>query len=383
MLTHAYGAAVRHLWALEPEVTYLSHGSYGATPLEVLAVQQEWRRHIEANPVRAMFREYPRRVRESAAAIGELIHAAPEDVVFVESATSGMNAVLRSLEFQPGDEILVTNLAYGAITKAARYAARVSGAKLVTAHVPLPLPGAEAARDAVVAAITPRTRLVVIDHIVSPTGFILPVRAIADAAHAAGAQLLIDGAHAPGHIPLIMSETGADWYVGDLHKWLFVPRACGFLWSTGAARDLIHPLSISHGYEQGMTAEFDWTGTRDPSAILSIPAAIAFHEKLGGTALMERNAGMLREGIALIAAALQTPPGAPLDLFASLGTVALPARFGSTAEDAATLRLRLAEDHRFEVLVVALEGTLWLRVAAQAYNELADYRRLADVLEGL
>ena len=374
---------LRDLWPLDPAITYLNHGGFGVTPREVAAVQADFRARIEANPMRFMMGEYPAAVRASAAALAAFLGAKAEDIVFTENATSGLNAVLRSLDFAPGDEIVVPTLAYGAMMKAARYVAARTGAKIVTPEIPLPLPSHQAAIDAVTAAFSPRTKLVLIDHIVSPTGFTLPVRAIADAAHAAGAQVLIDGAHAPGQIPLAMAETGGDWYVGNLHKWLFVPRACGFLWAGGAARHLIHPLAISHGYEQGLTAEFDWTGTHDPTSILCVPAAIAFHAKLGGAALMQRNAGLVREALDRVAAAFQTPLGAAPGLFTSMGTVALPQRFGATDAEAAALRRTLSDVHRIEAVISAQKGQLWLRLAAQAYNEIADYERLIAVLRTL
>ncbi len=378
-----YGAGLRDLWPLDPAITYLNHGGFGVTPREIGTLQAEFRAHVEANPMRFMTGEFPAAVRASAAALGEFLGAKADEIVFTENATSGLNAVLRSLDFQPGDEIVIPTLAYGAIMKAARYVATRTGAKLITPEIPFPLPRPQAAIDAVKSALSPRTKLVLVDHIVSPTGFILPVRAIADAAHAVGAQVLIDGAHAPGQIPLVMAETGGDWYVGNLHKWLFVPRACGFLWANGAARHQIHPLAISHGYEQGLIAEFDWTGTHDPTSILCVPAAIAFHQKLGGPALMQRNAALLREALDLVAAAFQTPLGATPDQFASMGTVALPARFGTTDADAAVLRRTLSDDHRIEAVISAQKGSLWLRLAAQAYNEIGDYARLVEVLRTL
>jgi isopenicillin-N epimerase len=288
---------------------------------------------------------------------------------------------LRSLAFQPGDEIVIPALAYGAIMKAARFVADRTGAVLVTPQIPVPLPSADAALAAVTAALSLRTKLVVIDHIVSQMGFMLPVRAIADAAHKVGAKVLIDGAHAPGQIPLVMAETGGDWYVGNLHKWLFVPRACGVLWVAPGGREAIHPLAISHGYGQGLTTEFDWTGTHDPSGMLSAPAAIALHQRLGGEALMQRNAALAREAADLVAGALQTPLGGAAEQFASMITVALPTRLGTTQAHASTLRLRLSEQHRIEAVISAHGDTLWLRLAAQAYNERADYQRLLDALE--
>jgi isopenicillin-N epimerase len=377
------GAAVRDLWPLDPGVVYLNHGGFGVTPHEVASVAAEWRARIERNPMRFMVRDYPAEVRKAAAELATFLGAASDRVVFVENATAGLNAVLRSRDFAAGDEIVIPSLAYGASMKATRYVAARTGAVLVTPDIPVPLADAEAAAAAVIAALSSRTRLVIVDHIVSAMGFVLPVRTIADAAHAHGARVLIDGAHAPGQIPLAVADTGADWYVGNLHKWLFAPRACGVLWVREGAEAGLHPLAISHGYGQGLAAEFDWTGTHDPAAILSVPAAIAFHRRLGGAALMARNAALAAEAAALVSERFGTPMSGAPSLFASMATVALPARFGTTDGDAARLRQRLSDIHRIETVLTVHDGRLWVRLAAQAYNERGAYERLGALLAGM
>jgi isopenicillin-N epimerase len=314
--------------------------------------------------------------------LATFVAAAPEQVVFLGNATDGINAVLRSLDFKPGDEVVIPDLAYNAVTMAARYIADHTGAKLVVPTIPVPLPDADSAVAAFAAALTARTKLVIVDHIVSPMGYVLPIKRIADAAHAVGARVLIDGAHAPGHIPLAMAKTGADWYVGNCHKWLFAPRACGFLWAADPAQE-IHPLANSHGYRSGLAAEFDWTGTRDPAAFLSIPAAIAFHAHLGGSALMTRNAALVQEAADIIGNALGTARSAPPEMFASMATVGLPPRLSGADGAAVNLRRRIADEHRIETIITAHRGAFWVRLAAQAYNARADYERLAEVLRSL
>ncbi len=377
-----YGHALRDLWPLSPDITYLNHGAYGVTPKAVMAAADAWRARIEANPNNFLSRAYPALMRKSAAALAAFIGAAPEQVAPLGNATDGINAVLRSLDFREGDELVVPSVAYPAVTKAARYVAARTRAKLVIAEVPVPLPGADAAVAAFANVLNARTRLVIVDHVASYPAFVLPVRRIADAAHAAGARVLIDGAHAPGHVGLDVAATGADWYVGNCHKWLFAPRACGFLWAAPGT-EAIHPLAISHGYGSGLAAEFDWTGTRDPAPFLSVPEAIAFHAGLGGAALMARNAKLAGEAAALLASVLQTSLGAPAEMFASMATVRMPARFGTTDDDAARIRARLSDEHRIEALIIRQSGLLLLRLAAQAYNELADYERLAEKLQRL
>ena len=376
--TAAPGAAARAEWPLDPDVAYLNHGGYGVTPNAVLEAQVRWRRRIEANPMQFMTRELPGAWRAAAAALAAQLGARGEDVVFAANATEGCNAVLRSLRFGGGDEILVTDLAYGAVAKAVRYVARRSGATVVEAKIPLPLTDSAAITAAVAARLGRRTRLVVIDHIASASALVLPVAELARLAHAAGARVLIDGAHAPGQIPLDVAATGADWYVGNCHKWLMAPRGCGFLWAPAALQAELHPLAISHGYGAGFLAEFDWTGTRDPTPFLCVPDGIACHARFGGAALMARNHALALDGARLLAARWGTQLGGPAEAFAAMVTVRLPVK-ETTQEAGIALQHRLADRHRIEAAVVAQAGGLWVRVAAQAYNERSDYERLAAV----
>ncbi len=376
----AYGAALRSAWPLDPTVTYLNHGGYGATPLAVLAAQQEWRERIERNPTGFFSRELLALLRGAAFAVAAALGARGEDMVFVDNATSGINAVLRSLAFAPGDEIVVASLEYPAVRKAALYAAERSGARIVEAALALPVRDASTLRDAVAASLGPRTRLVIIDHIASASALLWPVAELAAQVHAAGARILVDGAHAPGQVALDIPALGADWYVGNLHKWYFAPRGCGILWAAPGARDGLHPLAISHGLGQGFSAEFDWTGTRDFTAALAAPAAIAFHHSLGGARLIARNTALARDAAAELARAWRTERAGPEAMFAAMATVRLPAGGEATAKRALRITRWLAETHRIEVLASAESGALWIRIAAQAYNEPADYERLAAVI---
>jgi isopenicillin-N epimerase len=377
-----YGSALRAEWPFDPDVTYLNHGGYGATPGAVLAAQQRWRDRIERNPTGFLSRELPAALRHAAAEVAATLGTAGEDFVFVENATSGINAVLRSLDLARGDEIVIASLAYPAITKAARFAAAERGARLVEAGVPLPVRDGAQLRQAVAARLTNRTRLVIADHIASASALVWPVAEMIADAHAAGAHILIDGAHAPGQIALDIAALGADWYVGNLHKWYFAPRACGFLWAAPSVQRDLHPLSISHGLGQGFVEEFDWTGTRDFTAALAAPDGIAFHRKLGSAKLMARNAALARDGAAHLARAWHTELAGPPELFAAMATVRLPATGAATPERARALARWLGEAHRIETIVTAESGALWLRVAAQAYNTAAEYERLGAAVAG-
>jgi isopenicillin-N epimerase len=375
----AWGAAARGAWRLDPGFTYLNHGGFGVTPDSVFAEQDRWRARIERNPTYFLTYEVEDALRAATAPVAKAIGAEAADVVFVENATTGLNAVLRSLDFEPGDEILITSLSYPAIRKAAYYAASRCGARVIEAEIPLPLADEATVLRAIAAKLTIRTKLAIFDHIASHSALLLPAVALTRLAHEAGARVLIDGAHAPGQIPLDIAAIGADWYVGNLHKWYFAPRSCGFLWASKAQQPATRPLAISHGYGAGFRAEWEWTGTRDVTPALATPAAIDFHESLGGAALMARNNALVREVANMLAARWHTGLAGPSDAFAAMATVRLPPGGEASGTRANALMRELAERHQIGAAVVVLEGALWVRVAAQAYNEIADYERLAAI----
>jgi len=376
-----YGTAVRGEWPLDPDVAYLNHGGYGATPKAVMAAQAEWRARIERNPTGFMVRELTPALRKAAGEVAQALGADGADLVFVDNATAGINAVLRSLALRSGDEIVITSLVYGAIRKAASFVAQASGALLVEVPIALPIRGAEAVIEAVAAVLGPRTRFVILDHIAASSALVLPIAALIERSHCTGARVLVDGAHAPGQVALNIAALGADWYVGNLHKWYFAPRGCGFLWAAKSAQAETHPLAISHGLGQGFDAEFDWTGTRDFTASLAAPAGIAFHDRLGGAALMARNAALARDAAALMVREWGTETAGPADCFVAMAAVRLPVTGEIGPARAQRLVRWLAEQHGIETVINVDNGALWLRISAQAYNEPADYARLAAAIK--
>jgi len=378
-VSSSWGVAARAAWRLDPAVAYLNHGGFGVTPEAVFTEQDRWRTRIERNPTQFLTYEVEEALRAATAQVAKAIGAAAEDVVFVENATTGLNAVLRALDFEPGEELLITSLSYPAIRKAAYYAASRCGVRVIEAEIPLPLPDKAALLRAVAGKLGSRTRLAIFDHIASHSALLLPVAELTRLAHEAGARVMIDGAHAPGQIPLDIAAIGADWYVGNLHKWYFAPRSCGILWASQAQQAATHPLAISHGYGRGFRAEFEWTGTRDVTPALAAPAAIEFHEALGGAALMTRNRVLVREAAQMLAQRWRTELTGGPDDFAAMVTVRLPLGGDATPARADALMQALAKQHLISAAVVVLEGGLWVRIAAQAYNELADYERLAAV----
>ena len=369
----ALGRDIREEWRLDPDFLTVNHGSFGATPLCVRAAQDAIREEMEAQPTRFMA-GLPDRLRATAERLGAFLGAEGKDIAFVDNATTGCNAVLRSMALSPGDEILVLGHVYNAVRNTVRFVTERAGARMAVAEIPFPGTTDDAVVAAVAGALTSRTRLTVIDHITSGSALILPVARIAAACHAAGVAVLGDGAHAPGQIDLDVPAIGADWYTGNCHKWLCAPKGSAFLWTRPDRQAALHPVTISHGLDRGYLQEFDWTGTRDPSAILSIPAALDFHERLGGTTLRARNAALAAEGAALVAQRLNTEAVAP---GGAMALVRLPG-----AGDALALRARLL-DAGTDAPVHAIGGANWLRISAFAYNDLGDFARLAALLAGL
>ena len=264
-----------------------------------------------AAPYGFMTYEFPSALREAAAHLATFVGCNGMDLAFVENATVGCNAVLNSFSLSASDEILVTDHGYGAVRNAAEHIAKKTGARVVEAKVAFPTTTSKQIVDTVASQLGPRTRIVILDHITSPTAVIFPICELASLCRGAGASVLIDGAHGPGMLPLNISSIGADWYVGNCHKWLMAPKGSAFLWTDPKWQREIHPLAISHGYGLGYTAEFDWIGTRDPSAWLSVPAAINFHLRMGGTSLRERNIKLACEVCYTTAHLWKTERGTP------------------------------------------------------------------------
>ena len=381
-MTNALGAAIRPEWALDPDFLTVNHGSYGATPRVVLAAQDEWRRRMEAQPTRFFSRELPDALREAATVLAKALLVEPDDIVFVPNATTGCNAVLRSMTLGAGEEILHASHVYNAVRNTMVYVAERSGAKVVSAELPFPRPDKATILRNIEQAITKRTRIAVIDHITSPSGLVLPIADIIDLCHAAGVPVLVDGAHGPGQVPLDLGALDADWYVGNCHKWWSAPKGCGFLYARGDRRTELHPVTISHGYGAGFTKEFDWTGTIDPTAYLALPAALDFFARLGGAALMERNRLLAAEAGALLASKLGTDVGARPEMAGAMALVRLPFEMSPTREAVVPVRAIL-QAAGTDCPVHGLAGGPWLRLSAHAYNERADYERLAELLPGV
>ena len=362
----AFGPSLRRRFLLERGTTFLNHGSFGTTPRRVLAAAARWQRRLEANPDRFMREILPGALRAAAGQLADFLHVQARDLAFVENATSGANAVLRSLEFRPGDEIVSTTHGYNAVRQAIRFVCSRSGAKSVEVGIGLPLFSFDDFLRETERRITRKTRLLVIDHISSPTGLIFPVKRIAKLARERGVPVLVDGAHAPGQIALDIASLGVDWYTGNCHKWLFAPKGSGFLWARRRAQRGLHPLQISHGYGKGLAAEFDWPGTRDFSAWLAVPEGIAFLKKMNASKVMSHNHRLVTAWARRLSEAWGTPADGPPGLHGAMAAVRLPARLQRA--NPARLATEILARQRAVVAISAAEGALWARVSAQVYN---------------
>ncbi len=387
-------SSLRSWWTLDPAVTFLNHGSFGACPLPVLEHQRRERDAMEAEPVRYLARDLEGRLDESRRALAGFLGADPRDLVFDPNATTGVNAVLGSLELHGGDEILVTDHGYNACTNVARHVAARSGASVVTARIPFPIADSAAAVEAVLGAVTPRTRLALLDHVTSPTALILPLDRLVRELEGRGVAVLVDGAHAPGMVPLDLERLGASYYTGNCHKWLCAPKGAGFLHVRRELQERVRPAVISHGANSTRTdrprfqVEFDWIGTIDPTALLSIPAALEFMASLvpgGWPEILRRNHALVVEARALLARTLAVDLPCPDAMIGSMAALPLPD--GDPGPQASPLYQDPLQDVIFaragiEVPVIPWPGPprRLIRVSSQLYNALDDYQRLADAL---
>jgi isopenicillin-N epimerase len=382
-------------WLLDPAITFLNHGSFGATPIAVLAKQDEYRTQLEREPVRFMVRELEGLLDDARAQLAAFVGADAEGIAFVPNATAGVNAVLRSLDLDQNDEIVLSTHEYNATRNAAEFAAQLAGAKVIAADVPFPIASPDEVIARVLERVTPRTRLLIIDHITSQTAIIVPVVQLVAEMNARGIDTLIDGAHAPGMLPLDIRSIDAAYYTANLHKWVCAPKGAAFLYVRENRRASIRPAAISHGANSIRTdrsrylLEFDWTGTFDPTPWLCVPDALRTIASLvdgGWPEVMRRNHALALRGRDILCDALGIAHPAPDSMLGSMAAVRLPDGemytpwlFGDPLQDA------LLDQYSIEVPIMPWPklGNRVLRVSAQLYNEERDYERLADALRQL
>ena len=379
-------------WQLDPDTTHLNHASFGATPVEVLQHQSELRAQLEANPVDFFQRRYQPLLEGSRAALASFINADPAGLVFVPNATYGVNSVLRSLEprLRRGCEIIITNHTYNACRNAAAETAQRVGGTLVVADIPFPLASPSQAASAVLDAVTPETALVVLDHVTSATGLVLPIEEIA-ADLEPDVTVLIDGAHAPGMVEVDISAIGASFYTANCHKWICSPKGAGFVWVDDYHRPVTRAAVVSHGYNDGWPgsestfhAQFDWTGTDDPTARLCVGTALQImdeHRPGGWSSLRASNHELVLEGRSLIAHALRIKLPAPDNMIGSIASLQIPEHV-APGRSASHLVEWLHTEWAVEVPISPwpTDSDRLLRISGQQYNLLSDYERLASAL---
>lgn len=380
---------------VDPEVIFLNHGAFGGCPRRVLECQSEWRARIERQPLQFLGRDLEGHLDAARESLAQFVGADPSNLVFVPNATTGVNTVLRSLKLQPGDELLVTDQEYNACRNALNFVAETQGAQVVVAKVPFPLRSANAVLDSILAAVNSRTRLALLDHVTSQTGLVMPIQSLVSELADRGIETLVDGAHAPGMVPLDLNKLGAAYYTGNCHKWLCAPKGAALLHVRSDCQKQIRPLTISHGANSPRTdrsrflIEFAWPGTWDPSACLSVPEALRFIGSLlsgGWPEVMARNRSLALAAREVLCAALQIQEPCPEEFIGSLAAVPLP---DASPEELPRppvyeypLQDWLREQHRIEVPIMPWPAPpkRVLRMSAQLYNSLPQYERLASVL---
>ena len=388
-------AADPRLWLLDPEIIFLNHGAFGACPRPVLEFQSEWRARMERQPLQFLVRELESQLDAAREALAQFTGADADDLVLVPNATSGVNTVLRSLEFKPGDELLVTNQEYNASRNALDFVAERSGARVVVVKIPFPFQSADELIEPVLAGVTPRTQLALLDHVTSQTGTVFPIaRLVAELNHR-GVDTLVDGAHAPGMVPLNLNQLGVAYYTGNCHKWLCAPKGAALLHVRRDKQQLIRPLTISHGANSPrkdrsrFQLEFGWPGTWDATAALSVPEAIRFVGSLlpgGWLEIMSRNRTLALAARKILGQALAVPDSCPDEFIGSLATVPLPDAprevWPQLPFNEYPLQDALRLKHRIEVPIMPWPSPpkRLLRVSAQLYNSLPQYELLAKAL---
>jgi len=383
----------RH-WSLDPGIVFLNHGSFGACPIGVLATQHELRARMEAEPVRFFIRELPGLLDEARSMLAAFLRAKPASLAFVTNATTGVNTALAAIPFDRGDEILVTDQGYNACRNAVEATARRGGAAVVEAVVPFPIRSAAEVLGTVLDRTTPRTRAAVLDHVTSPTGLVFPIRELVAELDDRGVTVIVDGAHAPGMVDLDVDGIGAPFYTGNCHKWICAPKGAAFLSVREDWRDRTRPLVISHGADAPLGErsrfrhEFDWTGTADPTAWLSIPSAIDTIGAMvagGWPEVRSRNRALALAARSELCTALGVDPPAPDGMIGSLAALPLPPLTGSASARPAgvdPLQDRLFRDFHIEVPVTTWSTPMQraIRISAHLYNTIDEFRCLASAV---
>jgi len=395
-LTLPRRSSCAHHWSLDDSVVFLNHGSFGACPRDVLGVQQSFRDRMEREPVQFFAGDLEGLLDEARGTLARFLGCDADGLVFVPNATAGVNAVVRSMRFEPGDELLATSHEYNACNNVLRWACERWGCELVVADAPFPLRAPGEVTDAIERALTPRTKLALVSHVTSPSAVVFPIADVTRLCGRRGVPLLVDGAHAPGMIDLDIGAVDAPFYTGNCHKWICAPKGAGFLYVREDWRPRITPAIISHAYNTRNAERtkfhqlFDWTGTADPTPYLSVPAALETMQRIAGSwaDVRRRNHELIIHGRDALCAALRIDPPAPGDLLGSIATVPLPDSTGPAPTSslyADPLQDALKTGWRIQVPVIPWPAhpRRCLRISAQLYNAPQEYDHLARALREL
>ena len=383
------------LWSLDPDVLHLNHGSFGACPNRILEQQTQLRQQMEYNTLRFFEQDLPDLLETAREALGLFLGAPASDLVFVDNATMGVTTVLSNLNLIAGDRVLITDHGYNACSNAARFFAERTGAEVDLINLPFPGSDSNEVIERILKGCTSRTRILLIDHITSPTALIMPLEDIVPAVQQRGIQVLVDGAHAPGMLPLRLAELGADYYTGNCHKWMCAPKGTAFLYVRSEHQSNLHPLTISHGMNRPVgestrfRLEFDWIGTRDLTGFLTLPALIDYMDGIsneGWAGIMVRNRALAVEARDLICQELGLELPCPVDMIGSLATICLPGSVETTFTDYHVidpLKQILRRQYGIEVSLSAWPSPAgrYLRISTQLYNALSQYRQLTEALQ--
>ena len=380
-------------WNLDSNCVFLNHGSFGATSTAIRGEQRKWQDLLEDEPVRFYEDLAMEFMEDTRKALALMLKCDAEDLALLENATTGVNTILRSLEFNEGDEILVPDHAYQACRNAIDYVSKRWGAKVVTVNIPFPIESSDQAITAIMSGVSERTVLAMIDTVTSPTGLRMPFEALVGLLEGRNVSVLLDAAHGIGMVPLNLDQLGASYTTSNCHKWLCAPKGSAFLHVRKDHQVNIHPLTISHGmsFPLGDTTrfrhEFDWTGTRDISALCSIPATIDYMATLvdgGWPAIMQRNHDLVMEGRRILCERLGIEAPCPESMIACIATLRLPAGGGAgiPLHEPDPLHKILQDKHNIQVPVWSWpspEGR-YIRISAQIYNHIDEYHYLAEAL---
>lgn len=372
----------QRFYLLDPSVIFLNHGSFGACPIPVFETYQYWQRELERQPVEFLSRRITGLLAESRERLGKFLGVSGDDIVYFPNPTTAVNMVVRSLNLQPGDEILTSSHEYGAMDRTWQYICRHTGARYIRQDISLPVHDHEAFVNQFMQGVTTRTKVIFLSHITSPTALIFPVEEIVRKAKRAGILTIIDGAHAPGHIPVNLEIIGADIYTGALHKWLGAPKGSAFLYVRKELQKMFDPLIVSWGYESENpgTSRFidyhEWQGTRDLSAYLSVPAAITFQEQHNWRQIQENCHKLVilaRQRINSITGLNSISPDTG-EWIGQMCAIRVP---NQSEHD---LQKWLYENYRIEIPFIRWRGDTFLRLSVQAYNDQADINLLAQAI---